>query len=76
MVEVMKIMTTSFKRSHACTVALSASNPAAGHCQSTPPLETPGHSQASLGWSLVALVKAMVFPVVMYGYNSRKKAEH
>ena len=53
MVEVMKIMTTSFKRSHACTVALSASNPAAGHCQSTPPLETPGHSRASLGQSFV-----------------------
>ena len=28
-------------------------NPAAGHHQSTPPLETPGHSQASLGKSLV-----------------------
>ena len=31
MVEVMKIMATSFKRSHARTAALSASNPAAGH---------------------------------------------
>ena len=30
-VEVMNIMETSFKRSHACTVALSAPNPAAGH---------------------------------------------
>ena len=33
MVEVMKIMVTSFRRSHACTVTLTAPNPAAGHCQ-------------------------------------------
>ena len=31
MVEVMKIMANSFKRSHACTAALSASDPEAGH---------------------------------------------
>ena len=31
MVEVMNIMVTSFKRSYACTAALSAPNPAAGH---------------------------------------------
>ena len=31
MVEIMKIMATSFKRSHAHTAALSAPNPAAGH---------------------------------------------
>ena len=49
----MKIMVTSFKRSCAHIVLLSAPNPAAGHCQPTPPLETPGHSQASLGQSLV-----------------------
>ena len=30
-VEVMKIMATSFKRSHAGTTTLSAPNPAAGH---------------------------------------------
>ena len=53
MVEVMKIMVTSFKRSHACTATLSAPNPAAGHHQPTPLLETPRHSQASLGQSLV-----------------------
>ena len=53
MVEVMKIMATSFKRSCACTAALSASNPAAGHHQPTPPPGTPGHSRASLGQSLV-----------------------
>ena len=34
-----------------CT--FSASNPVAGHHRPTPPLETPGHSQASLGQSLV-----------------------
>ena len=52
MVEVMKIMVTSFKRSHACTATLRAPNPVAGHHQPTPLLETPGHSRASLGQSL------------------------
>ena len=52
MVEVMKILVTSFKKSHACTATLSAPNPAAGHRQPTPPPETPGHSWASLGQSL------------------------
>ena len=55
LVGVMKIMATSFKRSHARTAELSAPDPAAGHCQ-------PRHhwrlldthsSQASLGQSLV-----------------------
>ena len=49
----MKIMATSLKRSHACTATLSVPNPAASHHQPTPLLETPGHSQASLGQSLV-----------------------
>ena len=52
-VEVMKIMATSFKRSHAHTATLSAPSPSAGHCQPKPLLETPGHSWASLGQSLV-----------------------
>ena len=52
MVEVTKLMVTSFQRSHALTAALSAPNPAAGHRQPTPPPETPGHSWASLGQSL------------------------
>ena len=52
MVEVMKIMTSSFKRPHAGTAALSVPNPAAGHRRPTPPQETPGHSWASLGQSL------------------------
>ena len=51
--EVMKITVTSFKRSHAHTAILGTPNPAAGHHQPTPPPETPGHSQASLGQSLV-----------------------
>ena len=51
-VEVMKIMVTSFKRSHVHTATLSALNPAADHCWPTSLQETPGHSQASLGQSL------------------------
>ena len=39
--------------SSACTATLRAPDPAAGHCQPMPPLETPGHSWASLGQSLV-----------------------
>ena len=53
MVEVMKIKATSFKKSHACTATLRAPNPAAGPGRPTPPPETPGHSRASLGQSLV-----------------------
>ena len=53
MVEVMKKMATSFKRSHVCTATLSAPNPAAGRSQPTPPPVTLGHSQASLSQSLV-----------------------
>ena len=53
-VEVMKIMVTSFNRSHASTATLSAPNPAAAHRRPTPLLETPEHSWASLGQSLMA----------------------
>ena len=53
MVEVMKIMATSYKRSHAHTATLSTCNPAAGRRQPIPLLETPRHSRASLGLSLV-----------------------
>ena len=53
MVGIMKIMVTSFKRSRACTAALSASDPAAGHCRPMPLSETAGHLRASLGQSLV-----------------------
>ena len=51
--EVMKIMVTSFKRSHAGTATVSAPNPAVGQRRPTPLLDTPGHSWASLGQSLV-----------------------
>ena len=53
MVGVMTVMVTSFKRSYAHTVIFSASDPTAGQCWLMPPLETPGHSQASLAQSLV-----------------------
>ena len=53
MVEVMKIMATSLQRSHSGTATLSVPNPAAGHHQPTPPPETPGHSLASLGQSVL-----------------------
>ena len=46
-------MATSFGRSCAHTATLSAPDPAAGHHWPMPPLETPGHSQASLAQSLV-----------------------
>ena len=46
MVEVMKIMVTSFKRCQAPIAAISAPDSVAGHCRPTPPPETPGHSQA------------------------------
>ena len=51
--EVMKIMVTSFKGSCAHTAALIVPDPAVGHHRPTPPLETPGHSWANLGQSLV-----------------------
>ena len=39
-----------------CTAALRASDPAAGHRRPTPPPETPGHLQASLGQSLMGFL--------------------
>ena len=53
MVEVMNIMVTSFKRTQAHTAPVSGPDPAAGHRRPSPPLETPGHSWASLGQFLV-----------------------
>ena len=44
---------TSFKGSCAFIASFSAPNTAAGHHRPTSPLETPGHSQASLGPCLV-----------------------
>ena len=49
----MKRMAISFKRSHSRTATPSAPDPAASHRRPTPLPETPGHSQASLGQSLV-----------------------
>ena len=49
----MKIMLTSFKRSCACTDALSAPDPVACQRQPMSQLETLGLSQASLNWFLV-----------------------
>ena len=48
-----KDMVFFFKRFHAGTAILSVPDPAAGHCRPTPLLETPGHSQASQGQSLL-----------------------
>ena len=62
--EVMKIMATSFKRSHAGTAAFSVPNSAAGHSQPTPLPEIPGHSWASLGHSLVCALQESVSPVL------------
>ena len=53
MVEVMKIMVTSFKRSHAHAATFSAPDSMAAHCRPGPVLEIPGYSQASLVQSLV-----------------------
>ena len=50
----MALMATSFKKDllqHAAaprTVVVSASDPAAGHSQPTPPREIPGHSQEKM----------------------------
>ena len=53
MVVVVKIMVTSFKRSHACTATFSTPNLAAGHRHPTPLPEIPRHSWGSLGQPLV-----------------------
>ena len=52
MVEVMKIMVTAFKRSPPTHYYTQCPDPATGHRRPTPPLETPGHTWASLGQSL------------------------
>ena len=69
MVEVMKIMATSFKRSHACTAALRAPDPSAGHHQPMPLLETPGYSRANLGQSLVGTLPLSPGSWYMKGFD-------
>ena len=67
MVEVMKTMVNSFKMSHASTATLSSPNPAAGHCQTMPLPETPGHSWANL---VHLLVESLLFPPGSWGTQS------
>ena len=58
-VEVMKIITTSFKRSRACIATLNAPNPAAGHHRSTLHrrlLDTHGQVWVSLLWGHCSLL--------------------
>ena len=64
MVEVMNIMRTSFKRSHACTATLSVPDPATGHRRPKPLTETLGHSQTSLGQFLVGSLTSLLGPGV------------
>ena len=55
----MKIMVTSFKRSHACTATLRATNPAAGHHWPMPPsrlLDTHGQLWVGLLWGHSSLL--------------------
>ena len=62
MLEIMRIMVTSFKMSHACTSTLRVPNPAAGHHQSTPPLETqdsPGQVWVSLLWDHCSFIQSL-----------------
>ena len=59
------MMETSFKRSHAGIVALSAPNPAAGHHQPMPPPETSsGHSRTQRAYCLWSLLEVVQFQVL------------
>ena len=59
MVEVIKIMATSFKRSHADTATLSAPHPAAGHCQPRDPEILDTHGQV---WVKSLVGSLLLFP--------------
>ena len=48
-----EVLSTSKTRAAPQTLVFNTAEPAAGHCQPTPPLETLGHSQASLAQFLV-----------------------
>ena len=71
-VEVMKIMVTSLKRSHACTATDCVPNPAAGHPRSTPPPETPRHLWflEKWKWKLFSHVRLFVTPWIYSPWNS------
>ena len=58
MVDVMRIIVTSFKRPHVHTTVFRAPDPTAGYHR--PPPETPRHSWASLDQSLVGSL--VLFP--------------
>ena len=53
-----------------CSAALSAPSPATGHHQPTPLLETPGHTQASLGQSLVGSLLLSLRSCCVQGFPS------
>ena len=53
MVEIIKIMVNYFKRFSTHTAVLLVQDPAEGHGRPMPLPETPGHSRASLGQSLL-----------------------
>ena len=46
-------LVTFFEKAYGRTVVFNAPYPMAGYCRSTPPPETPGHSQGSLAQSLL-----------------------
>ena len=62
--QIMKIMATSFKRSHARAAILSAPSPAAGHRRPTPPqrlLDTHGQVWVSLLWGHLSWYTQVMF---------------
>ena len=67
----MKILVTTFQNSHTSIVSLSALNLAAGHHWPTPLLETPEHSQASLGQSLVESLLLSLGSCCAQGFPSK-----
>ena len=73
-VEVMKQMATSFKRTHAGTATLSAPDPAAGHCWPKPPpplLDTHGQVWVSLLWGHCSfLLGSAVYKVLFVSSKS------
>ena len=75
MVEVMKVMATSFKRTHVCTATLSAPNPATGHhdpCLCWRLLDIPGQVWVSILWGHCSfLLGPDAYKVLSVPYKSR-----